>query len=99
MTDRDPHVAKVLSENPIFEVGDVVRLKSGGPSMMIRSIDGNEIFCEWFDKAVPRSHSFLKAQLAHTTPEQTPILNVNYGGDAGDVPPWKRVETDEKDNK
>jgi uncharacterized protein YodC (DUF2158 family) len=97
MTDRDPHVAKVLSDNPTFEVGDVVRLKSGGPSMMIRNIDENEILCERFDKAVPRSHSFLKAQLAHTTAQQTPMVNVNFGEHAGDVPPWKRVETDTND--
>jgi uncharacterized protein YodC (DUF2158 family) len=92
MTDRDPHVAKALADNPAFEVGDVVRLKSGGPSMMIRSIDGNELLCEWFDKAVPRSHSFGKAQLAHTTPTQTPIVNINLGDGSEDVPPWKRGE-------
>ena len=86
MTEKDPYVAKVLSKNPIFEIGDVVKLRSGGPSMVVRKLKNKEVFCEWFDKATARSHSFLKAQLVHTTPDQTPIVNFNIDG----APPWER---------
>ena len=88
MSEKDPHVAKVLSKNAVFEIGDVVKVKSGGPSMTIRELVGDEVYCEWFDKAVVKSHTFLKAQLVHTTPDQTPILNVNFGD--SEVPPWER---------
>ena len=92
MTEKDAHVSKQLSKNPKFEIGDVVRLTAGSPSMNIRNVDGDNILCEWFDKATPRVHIFLKAQLVHTNPEQTPIININIGDDKNnkDTPPWKR---------
>lgn len=31
-----------------FVVGDVVQLKSGGPNMTVTTVEGKEIFCEWF---------------------------------------------------
>jgi uncharacterized protein YodC (DUF2158 family) len=34
-----------------LKVGSTARLKSGGPLMTIAEIDGNEAYCEWFDKA------------------------------------------------
>lgn len=32
-----------------FSVGDVVQLKSGGESMTIEEVDGDNISCVWFD--------------------------------------------------
>lgn len=29
--------------------GDVVKLKSGGPLMTVSIINGEEVYCEWFD--------------------------------------------------
>ena len=29
--------------------GDVVTLKSGGPQMTVRLINGDMVFCSWFD--------------------------------------------------
>jgi uncharacterized protein YodC (DUF2158 family) len=35
----------------IFEPGQIVRLKSGGPKMTIKSQDGKEVWaCQWFDR-------------------------------------------------
>jgi uncharacterized protein YodC (DUF2158 family) len=89
MTEKDPHVAKVLSGNPTFEMGDVVKIRSGGPSMVVRKIEGDEIHCEWFDKSTVKSHTFLKVQLSHTTPDQIPIFTINMGGESN-TPPWER---------
>jgi uncharacterized protein YodC (DUF2158 family) len=91
VTEKDPYVTKALAKNPAFEVGDVVKLSSGGPSMTIREVSESEVHCEWFDKATVKSHSFLKSQLAHTTPDQLPILSINVGGKENEnVPPWER---------
>jgi uncharacterized protein YodC (DUF2158 family) len=37
-------------ENKI-KIGDVVRLKSGGPVMTVTAIDKNEVTCKWFNDA------------------------------------------------
>lgn len=35
---------------PAFEVGDVVKLRSGGPAMSIYEvIDDDTVICQWFD--------------------------------------------------
>ena len=31
-----------------FKIGDVVKLKSGGPPMTIREVKATEIVCAWF---------------------------------------------------
>lgn len=47
-----------------FEVGQTVRLKSGGPLMTINSINGDEIWCEWFnDKNQPQARAFKRHML------------------------------------
>lgn len=40
-----------------IQSGDVVVLKSGGPHMTVKWVDGKECYCEWFDgkKAVGSS--------------------------------------------
>lgn len=32
-----------------FKVGDVVRLKSGGPSMTVTKVDTKDVYCCWFN--------------------------------------------------
>lgn len=48
-----------------FKVGDLVQLKSGGPLMVIRSIDSDgDVYCEWFDsKQELKGNSFVPQQL------------------------------------
>jgi uncharacterized protein YodC (DUF2158 family) len=32
-----------------IKAGDIVMLKSGGPSMTVVFIEGEEAYCQWFD--------------------------------------------------
>jgi len=57
-----------MSEN--FQVGDVVRLKSGGPAMTITYVGADEAACEWFDekKNMPQQRDFHMAALNKIPP-------------------------------
>jgi uncharacterized protein YodC (DUF2158 family) len=51
-----------------FKLGDVVRLKSGGPDMTVRTIgsDGDNeqvVFCDWFDGKIERRGSYPTTSL------------------------------------
>ena len=54
----------IRKENEMSElkIGDVVQLKSGGPSMTIRSV-GTTALCEWFDNATVKSNDFAITSL------------------------------------
>lgn len=56
-------------ESP-FVVGDVVQLNSGGEAMTIEEIDGDDVFCVWFEgKRVERA-TFVAATLKkHVRPQ------------------------------
>lgn len=43
--------------------GDVVMLKSGGPEMTVSAIEGEKVYCEWFDGTKPLSKSFPAVSL------------------------------------
>jgi uncharacterized protein YodC (DUF2158 family) len=66
-------------------LGDVVRLKSGGPKMTVVAIDVAEIteepsvWCEWFDEdKVAKSATFSLIAVEKVAPRRD-IPNIRYG--------------------
>lgn len=45
VVDTDP-----VGVTPAFKDGDVVRLKSGGPEMVVTKVDSQKVFCIWTRK-------------------------------------------------
>jgi uncharacterized protein YodC (DUF2158 family) len=58
--DRQRDVSKT---NEGFVVGDVVRLKSGGPLMTVARIEEPAVYTVWFDGDKKLSDSFFAATL------------------------------------
>jgi uncharacterized protein YodC (DUF2158 family) len=54
--------------NAPFKPGDTVRLSSGGPVMTVKLIEGDWIFCDWFDGAKKNEDKFLAATLTMVEP-------------------------------
>jgi uncharacterized protein YodC (DUF2158 family) len=46
-----------------IEPGMNVRLRCGGPKMTVRTIDGDVINCDWFDKTSLKKADFLECML------------------------------------
>ena len=55
-----------------FSVGDMVQLKSGGPIMTVTQIDGNEVWCQWFDDKKPEEMKFI-ARVPDLRPSRMPV--------------------------
>ncbi|MBW7867895.1 MAG: DUF2158 domain-containing protein [Brumimicrobium sp.] len=51
-----------------FKVGNVVVLKSGGPSMTIESIDGEVVDCVWFSNKELKRATFMSHSLMNEPP-------------------------------
>ena len=62
-----------VSEDETFKVGDVVWLKSGGPSMTVTEV-GPMMFCEWFANNVTSSKSFPPDALTKKNPKPVAML-------------------------
>ena len=46
-----------------IKVGDIVKVKSGGPKMTVESITNDTIFCKWFVKKEVREEFFERLML------------------------------------
>lgn len=49
--------------NGLFEAGDVVRLKAGGPPMVVRAVSGDTAYCQWYAGVDLHQGTFLFTSL------------------------------------
>ncbi len=62
-----------------FKAGDLVQVKSGGPAMTIKKIDGDDATCTWMDKTTLREAVFALVTLqSYRRPGMT-IASVRRG--------------------
>lgn len=52
-----------------IQVGDVVILKSGGPTMTVEATNSERVHTQWFDATTLKSGSFNAPSLKLYTPE------------------------------
>ncbi|GAB3585675.1 YodC family protein [Hymenobacter daeguensis] len=51
-----------------FNVGDTVKLKSGGPMMTVAELEGDDVVCVWFEKSQQHKQRFPAATLRKSEP-------------------------------
>jgi uncharacterized protein YodC (DUF2158 family) len=57
------------SSDPQFRTGDVVRLKTGGPPMVVRAVSGDTAYCQWYSEPNLHQGTFLFASLCNISRE------------------------------
>jgi uncharacterized protein YodC (DUF2158 family) len=57
--------------NALFKIGDVVRLRSGGPAMTVKTEDDGDgqVECQWFEKRKAHSSWFPAKSLTESEPD------------------------------
>lgn len=58
----------------MFQIGDVVQLKSGGPKMTVESMDTDGVKCVWFDKNDSKAAVFPVGTLARLPSKGRPSV-------------------------
>jgi uncharacterized protein YodC (DUF2158 family) len=59
-----------VQNEEVFEAGDVVRLKSGGPPMVVRAVSGDTAYCQWYAGVDLHQGTFLFSSLRNISHEQ-----------------------------
>ena len=64
-----------------FETGDIVRLKAGGPPMVVRSASGDTAYCQWYAGVDLHQGTFLFSSLRDINHERrTPLAPMPSAG-------------------
>jgi uncharacterized protein YodC (DUF2158 family) len=63
-------VSRTFNEFEDFNVGDVVKLKSGSPDMTIDNASGSRIICNWFEGLILHTAEFDQGALEKVTPAE-----------------------------
>lgn len=53
-----------------FESGDIVRLKAGGPPMVVRSVSRDTAYCQWYAGVDLHQGTFLFSSLRDASRER-----------------------------
>ena len=59
--------AVLHSGKKTWKIGDVVRLKSGGPTMVIRVVEGVLLTCDWFEGTETKQATFDQDMIVGAT--------------------------------
>lgn len=54
----------------IFNEGDIVHVKSGGPLMTIKWAEGTDVICVWFEGKNKKERRFLASTVTHARPSK-----------------------------
>jgi uncharacterized protein YodC (DUF2158 family) len=60
----------------MFREGDLVRLRSGGPTMTVSMVcrgDGISYNCSWFDGANRKTENFSEGELVRVSPSESTV--------------------------
>jgi uncharacterized protein YodC (DUF2158 family) len=60
-------VSRTFNEFEDFNVGDIVKLKSGGPNMTVDNASGSRVMCNWFDGVVCQQWQFDQGAIEKVT--------------------------------
>ena len=64
-----------------FETGDIVRLTTGGPPMVVRSVSGDTAYCQWYAGVDLHQGTFLFSSLRDINHERrTPLAPMPSAG-------------------
>lgn len=63
-----------------FQAGDVVRLKAGGPPMVVRAVSRDTAYCQWFAGIELHQGTFLFTSLRNISGERR---SANFIAQAG----------------
>jgi uncharacterized protein YodC (DUF2158 family) len=68
-----------------FVAGDLVRLKSGGPPMMVRAVSGDAAYCQWYAGVDLHQGTFLFSSLRGVNSELRVLLPGQLRGQSGQM--------------
>ena len=73
-----------VTEDEPFEAGDLVRLRSGGPPMVVRAVSGDTAYCQWYSGVDLHQGTFLFTSLRDIGQERRhwasqPALGASHG--------------------
>lgn len=66
-----------------FQAGDVVRLKAGGPPMIVRAVSGDSAYCQWYSETDLHQGTFLFSSLDDISRQRRGALLEQQRGPAG----------------